>query len=435
VTNDELPAGERVAEPAPPWQAAPEVVALQRRTVRLLVAGQIVGGIGIGAGASLGALLAEAVTASESMAGLARTASTLGAAVVAIPLATLAGRRGRRASLSLGWAIAAVGGLALVVSAVTNSATILVLGMLMFGSGTATNLQSRYAATDAAMPARRAATLSLVVWSTTIGAVLGPNLPGPGRAVANWLNLPEMAGAFVIAAVVLAGAAALMTFLRPDPLLLARRHLPAAVHQPGTEPPKQHLRAALQAAFSSSTARFALVAVVLGHTVMAAVMTMTPIHMVHHGASLELVGMTISVHVLGMYAFSPVVGRLADSWGRARVIIIGQLLFLAAALLAGLSGTSTFLVTAGLLLLGLGWSCSLVAGSALLVESVPEHIRTPVQGASDMLMNVFAAIAAGVSGPLQTAWGFGGLNIIAAVLTVPIFVLVLGVRRSRMASP
>ncbi|WP_029136520.1 MFS transporter [Nakamurella lactea] len=411
------------------WQAEPAVVAVQRRTVRLLASAQIVGGIGIGAGASLGALLAESVTSSESMAGLARTAATLGAAVVAIPLATLAGRRGRRTSLGLGWAIAAVGGLALVVSAALDSVVILVLGMLMFGSGTATNLQSRYAATDVALPARRAGTLSLVVWSTTIGAVLGPNLSGPGAAVAEWLNLPELAGAFVISAVVLALAALLMSFLRPDPLLLARRRTPAVVHPPGTSPPKRNVAAALSAVRSSPVARFALVTVVLGQTVMAAVMTMTPVHMTHHGASLELVGMTISVHVLGMYAFSPLVGRLADVWGRVQTIVLGQLLFLAAAVLAGLSNSSTVLVTAGLLLLGLGWSCSLVAGSALLVESVPEQIRTSVQGTSDMLMNVFAAIAAGVSGPLQTAWGFGGLNLVAAMLTVPVFVLVLGMRR------
>lgn len=417
------------------WQAEPEVVRVQRRTVRMLICAQIIGGVGIGAGASMGALLAEAVTNSESMAGLARTSSTLGAALVAIPLALLASRRGRRISLGSGWLLAAVGGVALVLSAALGSVIVLIIGMLMFGSGTATNMQSRYAATDIAMPARRAGTLSLVVWSTTIGAVLGPNLSGPGKAVAEALGLPVLAGAFVISAVVLAGGAVLMlAFMRPDPLLLARRHTPAAVTAPGTSPPKRNMRAALTAISSSTIARFALVAVVLGHTVMAAVMTMTPVHMFHHGASLEIVGMTISVHVLGMYAFSPLVGRLADNWGRVPVIVSGQGLFIFSAVLAGLSGSSTVLVTAGLLMLGLGWSCTLVAGSALLVESVPDYIRTSVQGTSDMLMNVSAAIAAGISGPLQTAWGFGGLNVVAAALTLPVLLLLIGLGRSRSGS-
>lgn len=203
-----------------------------------------------------------------------------------------------------------------------------------------------------------------MVWFTTIGAVLGPNLSGPGKAVAEALGLPVLAGAFVISAVVLAGGAVLMlALMRPDPLLLTRRHTPAAVTAPGTSPPKRNMSAALAVISSSTMAGFALVAVVLGHTVMAAVMTMTmtPVHMFHHGASLEIVGMTISVHVLGMYAFSPLVGRLADSWGRVPVIVSGQGLFIFSAVLAGLSGSSTALVTAGLLILGLGWSCTLVA--------------------------------------------------------------------------
>lgn len=420
------------------WLGHPEVRIVQRRTVRSLIGAQIVGGIGIGAGASMGSLLAEAVTDSESMAGLARTATTLGAALAAIPLAILANRRGRRVSLGSGWAIAAVGAAGLVLAAAVNSVTILIVGMLLFGFGSATNLQSRYAATDIALPNKRARTLSIVLWSTAIGAVLGPNLSGPGVAVANLLGVPTLAGAFVIATVALTiGALGIWVFLRPDPLQMIRKHEPQAAAAPGTAPPKRNMRAALQAVSVSPVARFALVAIVLGHTTMAAVMTMTPVHMYHHDASLELVGMTISVHVLGMYAFSPVVGWLADKWGRVQVIALGQVLFVAAAIFAGTSCSSVLRVTIGLLLLGIGWSCSLVAGSSLLVESVPVHVRTSVQGTSDMLMNVAAAIAAGVSGPLQTIWGFGGLNTAATILTVPVLILLgtRGVRRSAEGRP
>ncbi|NNG35917.1 MFS transporter [Nakamurella aerolata] len=401
------------------WQSLPAVAAVQRRTVRLLVAAQIVGGIGIGAGASLGALLAEDVTNSETWAGLARTASTLGAALAAVPLALLATRKGRGPALGFGWATAAVGGVLLVVAAATHSTAVLVLGMLMFGSGTATNLQSRYAATDLAPPDKRARTLSLVVWSTTIGAVLGPNLGGPGEWVADRLGLPVLGGAFVISAVVLgAGAVFMWVLLRPDPLTLVRAHTPVDPAAPTGG--AGGVRAALRVVAKLPTARWALLAVVLGHCAMAAVMTMTPVHMNHHGASLQVVGLTISVHVLGMYAFSPLVGMACDRFGSTAVIVVGQLLFLGSALAAGLGQTSMTWVTIGLGLLGLGWSCSLVGGSTLLTASVPVEHRTAVQGASDMAMNIAAAVAAAGSGPAQALWGFGGLNAMAAILTLPV---------------
>lgn len=413
-----------------PWQADPAIVRLQRRTLRVLVSAQILGGVGIGTGAALGALLAEAVTGTEALAGLARTASTLGAAIAAIPLAYLASRQGRGIALGTGWALSAIGAVSLVVAAILGNVPILVIGMLLFGTGMAANLQSRYAATDTALPLKRASTLSLVVWSTTIGAVLGPNLSGPGRSVARALNVPPLSGAFVIAATTLGVASIItFTFMRPDPLRLARTYDSHAMESAGTKPRKRVNRAALRVAMTSPMPRFGLLAVVLGNTVMAAVMTMTPVHMYHHGASLELVGFTISVHVLGMYAFSPVVGRLSDRWGRVRVVVLGQGLFIGAFLCGALGSTSPVIVTVGLFVLGLGWSCTLIAGSTILVESVPEEARTSVQGTSDMLMNVSAAFAAGISGPVQGAWGFEGLNAWASLLIAPVLISLIRAKR------
>jgi MFS family permease len=417
------PADEARAAPGRDWRAAPGVVAVQRRTVRMLIVAQVVGGIGIGAGASLGALLAEQVTSSESWAGLARTCSTLGAALVALPLALMASRRGRNSALGLGWALAAIGAVVLVLSAVYDNTGLLIIGMLMFGAGTATNLQSRYAATDLAEPRHRARTLSLVVWSTTVGSVLGPNLSGVGASVARWFGLPDLSGGFLIASVVMAlGAVAMWGFLRPDPLLTAQRHLPVP---PSTARRQRSLSVTMKAISESPVTRFAFVTVVLGHTVMAAVMTMTPIHMADHGASLDLIGLTISVHVLGMYGLSPVVGIISDRLGRIPAILIGQVVFVISAFVAGLSGSSTAMVTVGLFLLGLGWSFSLVAGSALLAESVPEAIRPTVQGTGDMAMNILAAVASGISGVAMDRWGFGGLNAIAGVLTIPVLLLMI----------
>lgn len=411
--------------PGSHWQARPEVARARRRTLGLLSAAQILGGIGTGAGLSVGILLAEEVTTSEGWAGLARSGTTIGAALFAIPLAALAVRAGRRTSLGAGWTVAAIGSLLMVLAAGSVGSAVaticLVVGMLLGGTGTAVTLQSRYAATDLAEPDRRSRDLSLVMWSTTVGSVLGPNLGGPGAVVSTGLGLHPFAGPFVIAAVMQLAAAALLLALRPDPLLLA---VSWQNRTAGTDPdaaaarasgaPPRGVAESLRIAGRVPASRLALLAICCAHTVMVSVMTMTPIHMEHHGATVSLVGLTISLHVLGMFGLSPVVGLAADRWGRIPTMAVGGILLLMATALAGTAGDSGLRVTAGLILLGAGWSTVLVAASALLTESVPAGLRTRVQGAADAAMNACAAVGAAASGPLLGLIGFGGLNALAA---------------------
>lgn len=406
------------------WHALPDVVSARRRTLRLLSVAQILGGIGSGAGLSVGILLAEQVTSSEGWAGLARSGTTIGAALFAIPLAAIAVRCGRRVSLGGGWLVAAVGSLLLVVAAEATSTlatTLLVIGMMLAGCGTAVTLQSRFAATDLASPSRRSRDLSLVVWSTTVGSVLGPNLGAPGQALADRFGMHPFAGPFVIATVMQILAAGLYLLLRPDPLLLAaaKQGLTPTRAAPGSTPlARRRLTDALTTAWNIPTARVALVSICCAHTVMVGVMTMTPVQMEHHGATVTLVGLTISLHVLGMFGLSPVVGVLSDRFGRVRMIAAGSVVLLIATAVAGTAGGSALRVTIGLVLLGIGWSLSLVAASALLTESVAPAVRTRVQGAADAAMNACAAIGAGLSGPLLGTIGFGGLNVLAAAVVV-----------------
>ncbi len=412
------------------WQHEPRVTAVQRRTLILLSAAQVLGGIGFGAGLSVGILLATQVTRSEGWAGVARTSTTVVAALVAIPLAVLAARFGRRVSLGLAWTLATTGSAALVLAAQIAQqpgalpTAALIYGLGISGAGSAASLQSRYAATDLSAPEHRSRQLSLVVWATTVGTVLGPNLGAPGEALAGVLGLAPMAGPFVIAMVMQALATAAILLLRPDPLLLAGTFTHVDPHTPrsGTGP-------AMARAWRLSGARTALVAMCAAHTVMVGVMTMTPVHMDHHGATISIVGLTISIHVLGMFAFSPLVGIAADRYGRLPLIAAGGGTLLAATLVAGLAGASMGWVTAGLFLLGVGWSLVLVPASALLTESVPVADRTRVQGGADAAMNVSAAIGAAGSGPLLGLIGFAGLNALSAAIVLAAVPLIIGARR------
>jgi MFS family permease len=389
---------------------------VQRRTVTTLITSQVVGGLGVSGGIAVGALLATEVLSSEDLAGFAQSAQVLGAALLALPAARLSVAFGRRVGLGFAYSLGVIGGVLAVVAGQIESFPLLLVGTALFGGGTTAGLQARFAATDLAPAAKRARTLSVVVWATTIGAVVGPNLVGPAGALAREIGLEPLTGPFLLGAVFLVLASLVVTFgLRPDPLVVARslRTVPEPVRRHGVI---RHVRAAV---WQSPRAKLGLAAIVIAHTVMVSVMVMTPIHMQHGHASLELIGLVISVHVAGMFAFSPVMGWLTDRIGRVPVIAGGGVTLLVAVTLAGTAqeGHSAEL-TAGLFLLGLGWSACLVAGSTLVTEGVPGADRPAAQGASDLLMGLSAAAGGAVAGLVVGTLGYGVLNAMASVLAL-----------------
>ncbi|MFE1170153.1 MFS transporter [Nocardiopsis sp. NPDC058789] len=403
---------------------------LQRRTVLVLMLAQVVGSLGMGAMLAVGALIALELSGSDAWSGMATTMITLGAAVFALPLASLAARSGRRPGLSLGWFFGALGGAVVVAATLLDLFALLLVGMLLVGAGTATNLQARHAAADLATERSRGRDLSVVVWATTAGSVVGPNLIGPTGGLAVLLGLPDLLGPVLLTtAGFLGGGVLIAVLLRPDPLLTATAEAARIDADQGRVPRgRVGLVDALRAIGRTPAALLAVVGVVASHTTMVSVMTMTPVHLTHHGAELTVIGLTISLHIAGMYGLSPLVGWLADRWGRTPVLLTGQVILLVAAAVAGTAGHSEALVTTGLVLLGLGWSFGLVSASALLAESLPAEVRPRAQGFSDLAMNLGAAAAAASSGVVLATVGFGGLNLFAALFTVPVFVLALRAR-------
>ncbi|WP_332760550.1 MFS transporter [Pseudarthrobacter sp.] len=447
---------------------------VQRRTVALLSAAQVFAGIGTGATVSIGSILAVELSGSSVWAGAVATVMTLGAALTALPLASLADRRGRRAGQVTGLSAALAGTVLIVLSVVSGLFVLLVLGAVGIGVGTAASLQARFAAVDLADAEHRGRALSAVVWAVTVGAVAGPNLIQPGTVVGLALGLPPVAGPFVISAAgLLLAIVLLFAGLRPDPLLLAREiaaqdvttqeHAaldldaqPAGGKMQGTPPRTANQQVAtarnavggalvrgLRAIRQSRASWLALAAVVGAHAVMVGVMSMTPLHLQElvagpgashagHAASgdvLVIIGFTISLHIAGMFALSPVMGWLTDKAGRTETIMIGFATLIAAVAVAGFGQTSTVAVAVGLVLLGMGWSAATISGSTLLAESVPQESRVVVQGVSDMLMGAAGAVGGATSGLILSWAGYLGLNMAgglvgAAVLTAAVVALV-----------
>ena len=402
-----------------------DVAALRRRTLALLTIGQVLGGLGMGAAISVGALSANDL-AGEVWSGFAGAVMTLGAAALAVPLARFADRSGRRLSLSTAAAIAAVGAAICVAAITIRSLPVLFVGLAMIGSATAAGLQSRFAATDLATSATRGRDLSLVVWSTTIGAVTGPNLAEPGNALGALFGLPELAGVFLFPVATLTIAAIVyLVGLRPDPLLESRRlaAVELASGRPGTEPLPQRIG-------DATLVKVAIVAISLSHATMVALMSMTPVHLVHGGATLSIVGFTISLHIAGMYALSPVFGILSDRLGRLPTIAVGQLLLIGSAVITALGSHQIPVVMLGLIMLGLGWSASTVAGAALLTDAAPPAQRVVWQGRSDLSMNLAGAVGGAASGPLLALFGYSGL---AWILLIPVAGVLAGLVVGRRA--
>ncbi len=373
-----------------------EVALVQRKTIWVLSTAQVLSGIAIAGAVPVGALIAGSIADSEAAAGLAQTCTIIGSALIALPLARIALSRGRRVALTTGFGIGVLGAVIIIYAAVLRNLALVYVGCVVFGVASAASYQARYTATDLAPESHRARALSWVVWAGTIGAVLGPNLLNFSGSIGLALGLPQLAGPYLLGGItLLAASVTLFLFLRPDPYLLATANRSAAsgvIERPKLSDALGHVRGRPRAILGITT-------VAIGHVVMVMVMVMTPIHMAHVDVSLQLIGFVISVHVAGMYAFSPIVGWGVDRLGRIPVIVIGIGILAAACVIAGLApGDDTRQLGVGLFLLGLGWSCTLIAGSTLLTDEVTAADRPAVQGLSDLIMNVAGGVGGAIAG-------------------------------------
>ena len=402
----------------------------QRRVVAVLALTTVLGGLGVGASLSAGALLITDITGNPALSGFGSTMNAVGAALAGMPLARLAAGRGRRLALAAGNAVA-VGGAGLVILAsAARLPALLFAGLAVLGVAVAVQLQSRFAATDLAPPARRARDLSLVVWSITVGAVTGPNLIGPGERIGEALGLPGLAGIFVFTIGAQLAAGCVVWFgLRPDPLLEARRLAgvapptgPARASEPAPRPAPSSAgeapaeQGAEPPAGSAAPQFLAIAAVALAHAVMVGIMAMTPLHITEHGGSITLVGLTISLHIAGMYALSPLFGFLAGRFGAVPVVLAGFGVLALAALGAAVGGDDVLVIQGSLVLLGIGWGLATVAGASLVTELTPAGLRPRRQGQSDTAMNAGGALFGAVSGAIFAAGGFPVLAAVAAGL-------------------
>jgi MFS family permease len=377
--------------------------AIQHRAISVVMASQVFSGAGLAAGVTVGALLAADMLPTTSLSGLPSALFTLGSAGAALAVGRLSQRAGRRAGLTLGYAAAALGGAGVVLAAALGNVPLLLVSLLVYGAGAATNLQARYAGTDLAEPSRRGRAVSSVLVATTLGAVAGPNLVASTGRVATSFGVPALAGPFALAAVAYAVAGLILfVLLRPDPLLVARtRAVRPAAAGPRTG-------AGIMAGAAT---------MVLTQLVMVAVMTMTPVHMQAHGHGLQATGLVIAVHIAAMYLPSPITGILVDRFGRTPIAVAAGITLLAAGVVSATApADSVPLLAVALALLGLGWNLGLVSGTAMIADAASPR----TQGTVDLLIALAGAGAGISSGFVVAATSYATLSIAGGVLALAV---------------
>jgi MFS family permease len=406
--------------------------ALYRRTLGIVIVSQIFGGAGLAAGVTVGALLAQDMLGSAGLAGLPAALFTLGSAGAAFLVGRISQSRGRRVGLTAGFVGGGIGAAGVVLAAVIESVPLLFAALLVYGAGTATNLQARYAGTDLATPQRRGTAVSIAMVSTTLGAVAGPNLVAPMGALAASLGIPALAGPFLLAAVAYTTAGmVLLLWLRPDPFLLAAA---IAAHKQATTPTETGTAAPAEASGSNRGLVVGTTVMVLTQVAMIAIMTMTPVHMRSHGYGLADVGIVIGIHIAAMFLPSLVTGILVDKLGRIFMSIAAGVTLLAAGVVAATAPTDSMinLVTA-LALLGLGWNFGLIAGTALIVDSTPAQTRAKTQGSIDVLIALAGATGGALSGIVVAGSSYATLALAGGVLSILLIPVVLWSRRATPA--
>ena len=401
--------------------------ALYRRTLVVVIISQMFGGAGLAAGVTVGALLAQQMLGTAGLAGLPAALFTLGSAGAALLVGRISQRRGRRTGLSLGFIAGGIGAAGVVLSAVTNNVVLLFAALLVYGAGTATNLQARYAGTDLAPAQRRATAVSMAMVSTTLGAVAGPNLVTPMGNFATDLGIPALAGPFLLAAVAYTLAGIVLFFwLRPDPLLVA-----TAISNQGQAASAADTASLPEPRVNNRGVTVGTTVMVLTQIAMVAIMTMTPVHMRSHGHGLTEVGVVIGIHIGFMYLPSLVTGMLVDKLGRVPMAITAGLTLLAAGIVAATAPAHSMTqLMIALALLGLGWNFGLISGTALIVDATPIETRARTQGSIDVLVALAGATGGALSGVVVAGASYAILSLAGGILSLLLIPVVIWSQRT-----
>jgi MFS family permease len=392
------------------------------RLLGTLFAAQVCGSTGFSMTLAVGAIMAAAITGTNTWSGLPVAVSSLGAALASWPLSRLMSRLGRRREgLALGYTLGVAGAALAIAGMLLRSFTLFLAGMTLFGAGSTSNLLARYAAADVSPGSQRGRAMGFIVWGSTVGAIIGPNLMVPAASLGGLLGISSVASSFLISVGAFGAAAVLIqALLRPDPLTVARQ-IEQVEQRAAPTPRRARLRTSREI-FTEPRVILALAAMTTGQLVMIGTTSTAPLYLHDQGHHATIIGLSVSLHLGGMYVGSPLSGWLCDRFGRLPMIALGGAILLVALAIAGVApGTASGVVMFGLFLNGIGWNLAFVSGSALLTDALSPEERTSIQGLADLATGLMGALGSALGGMILGTLGFAMLNaLFALTMVVPI---------------
>jgi MFS family permease len=388
---------------------------VRTKLMATLFVAQVCGSTGQSIVLAVGSILAASITGTNTWSGLPVAVGALGTALASWPLARLMARSGRRPGLALGYSLAIVGSVLGMAGVAVRSFPLMLAGMALFGIASTSNLLARYAAADVSTGAQRGRAMGLIVWGSTVGSMIGPNLMGPALRVGALLGIESTASAFLVSVAGYAlGALLIQIFLRPDPLTLARQ-----VQEIADAGVTAVSARSLGVILNDVRVQIALATLAVSQFVMISTTSTSPLYLHDQGHNVQTIGLAVSLHLAGMYVTSPLAGWLSDRFGRLLIIGAGAVILILAVMLAGLvPGSDRLLVILALFLNGVGWNMAFVAGSALLTDALAPNERASVQGLADLFMGLMGALGSATGGMILGIWGFAILNVVGAVLVL-----------------
>ncbi|MFP3846069.1 MFS transporter [Priestia filamentosa] len=404
---------------------------LYKKTLIIVIIAQMFGGAGLTAGITVGALLVQDMLGSESVAGIQVAVSTIGSAGTALFIGWLSQRFGRRAGIAFGFFFGGIGAMGVVIATLINSFFLFFVSLFLYGAGTATNLQARYAGTDLATDKQRGTAVSMAMVSTTLGALVSPNLVDIMGEFADSIGVPTLAGPFILAAAafILAGLVILI-FLRPEPLIVSE----AIANDKEKKGPLRTVQSNLEKPIINRKGFvIGITIMILTQFVMIAIMTMTPVHMKHHDFGLGEIGLVMSLHIGTMYFPSIFTGPLVDKFGRTIIAVAsGVILVISGVVGAFTPPNSIMFLSITVILLGIGWNFGLISGTALLVDATPLSIRAKTQGSVDVWYALSGTVSGALSGWVVAYSSYAVLSISGSILSLLLIIIVIWFSRSQI---
>jgi MFS family permease len=358
------------------------------------------------------ALCGKQLVPNATLATLPLALAPVSTMLLTVPAARFMQRRGRRPGFALGAILGIFGALICATAVVKAHFLLLCLGAMVLGGFNGFATYFRFAAAEAAPEEFRSRAISLVMAGGIVAAFTGTNLATYARG---WFESFPFAGPFLSIVLLHSGLLLLLSFTRlPKPQAAdtqsSGRPLSVIARQPD-------FLLAVIGAFTS-------------WGVMSLLMNATPLSMQRHHHPFNDTAWVIQWHVLGMYVPSFFTGHLIRWWGEHRIMAAGLFLLMSAALV-NMGGTELNNYWLGLTLLGVGWNFLFIGSTTLLTQTYEPAEKARVQAFNDFTIFAIMVLSSFSAGPLETAFGWSTLNLLAVplVLLVGFVFALIHVRR------